>query len=170
MLASIGDLEARAHGNHIGPSGELLIHLYHASMIATTFPRLVGQHAGTLDTLIRKFTAHRATDPRDKIYSLLGIAEPYSNATLAVDYTSPWLEVFRTTTKYIIEGSQSLNILCLAASECPELPSWAPNFAKQNAFDHKEELNRTLPDTVHVDKRRFVCRQQVEPKRSFLER
>jgi hypothetical protein len=72
MLASIGDLEARAHGNHIGPSGELLIHLYHASMIATTFPRLVGQHAGTLDTLIRKFTAHRATDPRDKIYSLFG--------------------------------------------------------------------------------------------------
>lgn len=84
----------------------------------------------TLLQFLRGFPLCRATDPRDKIYCIIGIATPYPNITLPIDYTIEWPEVFLRATKYVIEGENSLNILTSSGSGREELPSWVPDYTQ----------------------------------------
>ena len=82
---------------------------------------------------VLEMTAHTVTsDPRDKIYSMLGIANCYSNKPFDIDYTLSCQDVFKQTSRYIVEGSDNLNILTQAASGAGDLPSWMPNFAERS--------------------------------------
>ena len=103
----------------------------------------------TLFDLIRLFHSSIATDPRDKIYSLLGIAEPYSQTRLIVDYTRRWQDVFTDTVKYIIQGSHRLDVVALAgsASRSSDLPSWVPNFAS-HAISKYSDGEPGIPDPL----------------------
>jgi hypothetical protein len=82
-----------------------------------------------------------ATDPRDKIYSLLnllssGTAQAELAWLLKVDYTLPVAEVYSRAARYSIETERSLEILCYkdAAPNVPDLPSWVPDWTGQRLF------------------------------------
>lgn len=103
-----------------------------------------------LEALVTSLKTFDATDKKDLIYSLVSIASdtPQSaniyklgekTADLKVDYRKDSVEVYKDFTRFCIESSQSLDILCrpwamkidppkfpLPALPAPKLPSWIP--------------------------------------------
>jgi hypothetical protein len=89
-----------------------------------------------------------ATDPRDKVYSLLnllssGTAQAEFAWLLDVDYTLPVAEVYLRAARYSIETERSLEILCYkdAAPNVLNLPSWVPDWTAQRLFPMQRICN-----------------------------
>ena len=143
--------------------GEIQVNALHVFRIAL----LISNGSDTLSGLLKRFDNSVATDPRDKIYSLVGIAEPYSNNILPIDYTVEWPEVFVRATRYVIEGDGNLNILASSASGSPELPSWVPNFARQSVYNLSAEHNEATPNTVILPTAPYSAGGRVLPMAHF---
>ena len=81
-------------------------------------------------SLIRECRQRQATDPRDKIYSLLGLMGDTMNQYLKPDYKKPVAEVYANASLHFITQSESLDPLCGWQSEGrqAELPSWVPDY------------------------------------------
>lgn len=85
--------------------------------------------------LLEKLSWTLVTDPRDKAYSLLGIARPYDGARLSIDYHVSSAQVFKNTAAYIIEGTRNLDILTEASLTNPSLPTWVPDWADPESIN-----------------------------------
>lgn len=74
-----------------------------------------------------------ATDPRDKVFAILGLVGEYYRATLPnIDYSKSTEELYREIASLIITEENSLDIL-LAASGLTggaNLPSWVPDWRR----------------------------------------
>jgi Heterokaryon incompatibility protein (HET) len=83
---------------------------------------------------------YQATNPRDKVYALLGISSEGKHSDLVPNYSLPVEEVFVKTAVHLILQDESLEILAAAGigwhRETPNLPSWVPD------FKHLPELPR----------------------------
>lgn len=70
----------------------------------------------------------RSTDPRDKVFALLGLADPEDHK-LEADYHLPVQETYKAAARSLISATESLDLL--SACQNPErlhgLPSWVPN-------------------------------------------
>ena len=89
-----------------------------------------------------------ATDPRDKIYGLLGfptLDKGLGAGSITPDYTLSASEIYTEVTHKLLEKEKNLNVLALVLYALPEpfqgkdliagLPSWVPNFhSKDIAF------------------------------------
>jgi len=82
-----------------------------------------------------------ATDPRDKVFSLLNLLDTSTAQAefawlLDVDYTLPADEVYLRAARYSIETERSLEILCYkdATPNILGLPSWVPDWTAQRLF------------------------------------
>ncbi|RSL96275.1 hypothetical protein BHE90_012537 [Fusarium euwallaceae] len=60
----------------------------------------------TLGTLLGKFQKCQATDPRDRVYALLGIASDMENQAIQPDYSKSEQQVLRDTCNYLFDGEQ----------------------------------------------------------------
>jgi hypothetical protein len=106
-------------------------------------------HAGGILDLLMVGRKFETTDPRDKVYSVLGIGgvpiegNPQSREgnclsegprTLAmrVNYTASVSEVYQRLAKYIINRDLNLDILCILSthrdSNSHDLPTWTPDW------------------------------------------
>lgn len=86
----------------------------------------------TLKTLVDCFWTFRATDPRDKIFSLSGILNVFAKERLETDYRQSVESVYTIAARQIMLGSGSLNVMssCICSGERrPGLPSWVPDFS-----------------------------------------
>ncbi|MCJ1394390.1 hypothetical protein MMC18_007268 [Xylographa bjoerkii] len=95
---------------------------------------VVNRPSGSLLQLLERTEACQASDPRDKVYALLGLVDTHLSEVIPLpeaDYTRPLVRVYCDTTRYIISFTQSLEVLCYnvhpARSE-EALPSWMPRF------------------------------------------
>ncbi|KAK1985677.1 heterokaryon incompatibility protein-domain-containing protein [Colletotrichum cereale] len=96
-------------------------------------------HLGDLEKILLLTRRLNATDPRDKLYALLGTCKmaPY----LAIDYSKPVRDVYVEFTRRYFETTGSLSLLMLAGWENPEgqtdigLPSWTPDFRASKAMN-----------------------------------
>ena len=85
--------------------------------------------------MIQHYRVRRATDPRDKIYGLLGLCYPGRiPLTEKCDYSIPPADVFTTLTQELIISWQSLRPITntprqLASQATPGMPSWALDLA-----------------------------------------
>lgn len=70
---------------------------------------VLGDSAGAvlLETLV-KYRVRNASDPRDKVFGLLGVC---SHEGLEADYTKRISQVYREVARYIIEKEQNLDVL-----------------------------------------------------------
>lgn len=81
-----------------------------------------------------------ATDPRDKIYGLLGLPAKKENS-IVPDYTLSTGEVYTRTTRHLLSSGQNLLVLAFVIHTpletpktdalTPNLPSWVPDFASK---------------------------------------
>jgi Heterokaryon incompatibility protein (HET) len=83
-----------------------------------------------LANLLAHARASKATDLRDKVFSVLGLADP-EIYELAADYRLAFTDVYMKTTRTIIEKTKRLDILsaCQNPERLHNLPSWVPNLA-----------------------------------------
>jgi hypothetical protein len=83
-----------------------------------------------LYTMLSTFWTSKATDPRDKIYALIGLTTARDNLDLVIDYSAPIGKVFLDATKYILVSSRKLDVICsLPRGENSfDLPSWVPDW------------------------------------------
>ena len=73
----------------------------------------------------------RATDPRDKIYAIVGLTTAASDPQFVIDYGLPAQEVFINTVDYLLKTCETLDII-LINTKLPsilKLPTWIPDFA-----------------------------------------
>ncbi|KAL5314438.1 hypothetical protein ACEPPN_017078 [Leptodophora sp. 'Broadleaf-Isolate-01'] len=93
----------------------------------------------TTDLLILERLA-LATDDRDHVFALLGLAakfgalsNPQNQASISLDYTLPTAEVYLRTALYLAKSSRTLKFLSAAGSmprpQKNELPSWVPDWS-----------------------------------------
>ena len=96
----------------------------------------------SLTLLLSSMRRFQATDPRDKIYSLLGLVgdekepEPHdkiNNDVIRPDYSLPVDTVFREVTRSLIKHESSLTLLSTVEDASLRvtlnLPSWVPDYA-----------------------------------------
>jgi hypothetical protein len=69
-----------------------------------------------------------ATDPKDKIYGLLGFVMDFRG--LQPDYTRSIKEIYCEATLRLMRGTADLSYLGQACSSNPDLPSWVPDYSK----------------------------------------
>jgi len=89
----------------------------------------------SLATLANLFLGHEVTDARDRIYGMLGMANPegqYGRENpIQPDYTKKVEEVYRDACQWSILDSVSLRMLDLcdapATNKLKDLPSWVPD-------------------------------------------
>jgi len=70
-----------------------------------------------------------ASDPRDKIFALLGMARAEELPLMRADYTKSIQDTFTEATLYCIRSRKCLDILCLIQSPLSTASSWVPNFS-----------------------------------------
>lgn len=112
-------------------------------------------HVGGLLNLLMSGENFDATDPRDKVYSVLGLGRTPTEAAIEldqttpsptlqlaykegmlIDYSKPVSEVYQYLAKYIINRDRNLDILCVACihrdSKSDDLPTWTPDWRVRN--------------------------------------
>jgi hypothetical protein len=96
-------------------------------------------------TLLMRAMKFQASEPRDKIYSLVGLSGEGSDSTyipkvLQANYDKSCKDVFRDVTRYIIKSSANLRIFALIRyiPEGKASPSWSVDFT---ADIHWEEIS-----------------------------
>lgn len=113
-------------------------HFYNAAL-ARAQRRAVGLAGAPtlLDALCVRRPAD-ATDPRDKVFSLLGVVKEHfvgepelpAGEDVVIDYSRPVEEVYKDVVRHIVRKTNSLDVLC--ACQNPDrddgLPSWAPDW------------------------------------------
>lgn len=91
---------------------------------------LNGRHKFSLRQLLERCHPFRSTDPRDKVYSVLGLAGDREELDIKVDYTCTPEELYITTATKIIEDEPVVRFLynCLHIKSLA-LPSWVPDWS-----------------------------------------
>jgi hypothetical protein len=96
-------------------------------------------------TLLMRAMGFQASEPRDKVYSLVGLSGEGSDSTyipeaLQANYDKSCRDVYRDVTRYIIKSSSNLSIFAHIryVPEGKPLPSWSVDFA---ADAHWEQIS-----------------------------
>lgn len=86
----------------------------------------------TLGRLVGDFRTFLASDPRDKIFSLSGILNTFTEERPRTDYRRSVASVYTSATRQIIRESGDLQVLASRSNDNGDLeglPSWVPNIA-----------------------------------------
>lgn len=74
-----------------------------------------------------------ATDDRDRVYGLLGVANDAAAQNVVVDYALSPGGVYLETAKVLLKhGHSEILSLCRKRTGCEDLPSWAPDWSAPN--------------------------------------
>ncbi|KAI8716169.1 HET domain-containing protein [Fusarium sp. LHS14.1] len=75
-----------------------------------------------LSVLIDSSNKSLATNPRDKVYGLLGLANDDAQSSLTIDYNKSVRDIYEEFTRYLIFSEQKLNILSRQGLDI--IPQW----------------------------------------------
>jgi hypothetical protein len=89
------------------------------------------QRAFEFLTLLRGQCVRNCGDRRDKVYSILSMADPNARQVLYPDYSKSARSIYIATVKAYISIFKNLNILGYNTHEpSPDCPSWCPDWSK----------------------------------------
>ncbi|RYP40427.1 hypothetical protein DL769_011768 [Monosporascus sp. CRB-8-3] len=104
----------------------------------------------------------KSTDPRDKIFALLGLATDADDGRLIPDYRKTPSQVYTEVAQHLIVGKGTIALLSLAGigfnhpRKVQSLPSWVPDFSEQRP-------NFPLADMVSAQKL-YHASKMTKPK------
>lgn len=88
---------------------------------------------GCLLAMLDRYGGLQATDPRDRVYGLLGLAIDSPEEELDVDYGLSVRDVYISVAKFIVRRYHTLDFLCLICRPrgilSQDLPSWCPDWS-----------------------------------------
>ncbi|KAH7183591.1 heterokaryon incompatibility protein-domain-containing protein [Fusarium flagelliforme] len=87
------------------------------------------QHGTGLLSLLQDFSGRKATDDRDKVFALLGLASDIN--TIEPDYSLSTVQVYRRTVLHLIKSSSSLSALSgdMKRKNSGGVPTWIPDWS-----------------------------------------
>ncbi|SPO05573.1 related to heterokaryon incompatibility protein (het-6OR allele) [Cephalotrichum gorgonifer] len=116
----------------------------------------------SLPTLLEQFRSRSATDPRDKVFALLGVSDQWQNEefiTGLVDYSKTVKEVYAATVKAMINlvdplDGQNLNNIMGARhkSNDEDWPSWVPDWRVGVGYGCDWGVGHPLPNISIKDR------------------
>ncbi|KAL6797223.1 heterokaryon incompatibility domain-containing protein, partial [Trichoderma sp. SZMC 28013] len=142
--------------------------------------RLLGSK---LSDLLWNIWDRDATDPRDKVFAVLGLVGKEYNDTLPdIDYCKTMEQVYREAASFIMMKEKSLDLLLAASgpNHQESLPSWAPDWRRE-ANEHRPALfvNASLmriqcyfigsTDALYLHGHGYSASGQLEPQISFCD-
>jgi hypothetical protein len=115
----------------------------------------------TLGGLLARHRSKLATDPRDKIYSILGLVSSDGESPVPIDYDIEVSDLFQKVARYIAIDENDLGIL--AQNKLPRsqnsslsslqgelwLPSWVPNWANTDEVEFVRIDEATYKGSAH---------------------
>ena len=112
----------------------------------------------SLRQLLERSHPFRASDPRDKVYSVLGLAEDREDLGIAVDYTCTTEQLYIHTAAKILKVKPAVRFLynCLHTKSLT-LPSWVPDWSNWQFGSRGVRLSSgydacgSTPDELIVD-------------------
>ena len=127
-------------------SGALDRHFGVSNHIAIIKALRAWQQNGTqldLLSLVVKYRRNRVTDPRDKIFALLGLAAPAERDAFQADYGKNTAQVYMEFVKVLVERRKRLDVLafCTLHRKTAGLPSWTPDWSCDCHLDHELPLS-----------------------------
>ena len=133
---------------------------------------VVSRPSGSLLQLLTRTEACQASDPRDKVYALLGLVDDHLGDLLPLlkaDYTRPLARAYCDTTRYIISRTQSLEVLCYNVNpNIPEesFPSWMPRFDQGitdpwRLYEEHEACGSTIATVRETDDEQLLLLEGV---------
>lgn len=105
-----------------------------------------------LTQLLLRTMANRATDPRDKVFALFGIAnEAHDIAPARPDYSRTVEEVYTSLARSLVGNDHSLQILSAVQHgyTCSSLPSWVPDWRIEQPIRLLDAAQEYLNFRVH---------------------
>jgi Heterokaryon incompatibility protein (HET) len=104
-----------------------------------------------LELLLSHLHKH-ATDPRDKVYALVGMSLARDDPRFTLDYSLSVSEVYTNVVNYEINATRKLDIICAhnPGSSTLALPSWVPDWAAPNMNDYINGLHLRNPAETHA--------------------
>jgi hypothetical protein len=123
-----------------------------ATLVLTRNRYSAGLCSWRLDKLLPATTNFNATDSRDYVYALLGMANNEDRLAVIPDYSKSVAEVYTQVAKYLLK--LDVNMLCYRnAFPHRELPSWVPDWAARNHIMlWKKDLYRASGNTAPLFK------------------
>lgn len=90
------------------------------------------------------------SDPRDRIYGLLGLAE--DRDVVSPGYNKPIRWVLQDIVQSLIERGKSLNVICMLpkSDKMDGLPTWVPDFTASSPPRNFMSFLSKDPNTFHV--------------------
>lgn len=97
----------------------------------------LGGNATSLTSMLIEFSHYQATESKDKVFALVGLASELDRKIIVPDYNLTVESVYLNTTVSILERSRNLDILC-AVNKCFDgevearglgLPSWIRDYS-----------------------------------------
>lgn len=128
----LGEIDRREHSAH----------LVHFASLRQTF----NFDAGIDDfvSLLLATSDRESSEPRDKIFALLGLANNRLRASINPDYTAPISDVFQQAMVVTLKAHEDLELLRAAAvgdrNSDLSVPSWCIDFSKTNWSHRLSEL------------------------------
>lgn len=115
----------------------------------------------SLPPLLELLLSHKSklsTDPRDKVYALVGISSSKNNFG-DINYSRSIRETYIHTARHIISTSKKLDIICVKSHSSNDysLPSWVPDWTKP-AFKPDEKNLSTILGLQHCDSKFAAAR------------
>jgi len=95
--------------------------------------RFSGNSIRLLESLVASFRCG-ATDQRDKVFALLGLATDSQSPLLEPIYSKSWAQVYKDVVRFFVERDNRLDVLCASNHNRPytELPSWVPDWSNSS--------------------------------------
>jgi hypothetical protein len=92
-----------------------------------------------------------ASDPRDCVFSLLGLATEKDEPDLAPDYGEPVEETYLRFARYSVKTGNGVQLLYNAflETECMQIPSWVPNWSNAGFPTDRVAPDRTSGGISH---------------------
>ena len=101
------------------------------------------QEQQEIEILLYYYRSCVASDPRDKVFALVGIAGGQTAPAYTPDYSKSVLEVYRNLAMHLIIAEQNPDVLVhcayIVGSKSPLLPSWVPDWS-QNLYSNCSPL------------------------------
>ncbi|APA13266.1 hypothetical protein sscle_10g080360 [Sclerotinia sclerotiorum 1980 UF-70] len=137
-----GSVEAKAFWRRMELTKRVPI-TYHGFLMHSRGTIHIRKEPLTLETVLKGTMNLRSTDPRDKIYGILGLLSEEARAAIPIDYHKEPEWTFVPTMTYIIhhepKGLALLGLLWRTRQFKTPLPSWVPDFTI--SADYNDEHN-----------------------------
>jgi len=112
---------------------DLAVELRRHGTNAMELPQNSSSNGPDVHALLSAFRLKRASDPRDKIYALVGLSSARNDSRFVVNYSASVRQVDTNVARYILVSSKKLDIICPMVPGPPgsnefDLPSWVPDW------------------------------------------